>query len=666
MSPFHRNHKSIRKERPIPVKLLRNILFVAAFAALALCTLAVAQDAAPAAPAIEDASEATLIGIIQGDAPYVDKLKACRGLRIRGTAAAVPALAAMLPNPELSHIARYALEPMPCPQAGKALRDAVAKTAGKAKAGLAASLGVRRDPDAVPVLTPLLNDADAEVAQAAAAALGRIATPTAVDTLFKCYADGPDAIQPAIADGLLAAAQHLAASDAEAAAAIYEKLAGPEWPEFVRTGAFYGLAAAKPAQAPQRLIAALRADDPLFRNIAAAIVGETSGDGNTPLYADTLPSLPPDGQIALVRGLMARKDPLARPAVTTAAQSSDPAVKAAAVKALSVLGSPDDVPMLAALLDNADPVLADAANYALTFMQGDGVNNGIASAAGSSPAPVRAKLIELLANRRAEQDLPIAVANLTDTDAAVRLAALKALQPIAGQDQSATLLQALAKAADETERTAAERALVAVAGRTGDSLLPALIDAIKKADADSSVALLHVIARIGNQQALETILGALKSKKDPVREEAVRVLSDWPTLDAAPHLLEFAKSNELSRQVLGLRGYVRLVGIEPSSENKIKMLNNAMALARRPEEKKVVVGAWAAVFATQSLDALCPSLDDPDVQNEAAAAILAVAPEIAKNPAAQSAAIDALNLVIQKSPNTSLREKAQNILAAIQ
>ncbi|MCX5771184.1 MAG: HEAT repeat domain-containing protein [Candidatus Hydrogenedentes bacterium] len=512
----------------------------------------------------------------------------------------------------------------------------------------------------------MLNDADAEIAQAAAAALGRIATPAAVDALFACKAARPDAIQPAIADGLLAAAQRLAAADTEAATAIYEKLSGSDWPEFVRTGAFYGLAAAQPAQAPNRLINALRDEDPLFRNIAASVIGETSGAADTKAYADAFPTLPPQGQAALVRGLMARKDPLARPVVVAAAQSANPAVKAAAVKALSVLGMPDDVPMLAALLDNADPALADAANYALTFMQGDGVNNGIASAAGSSPAPARAKLIELLATRRAEQALPIAVASLTDSDAAVRIAAMKALQPIAGQDQAAALLDALKKSAGSGERTAAERTLVAVAGRTGDALLKVLQDELAKNGPDTSVALLHVVARIRNQQALETVLAALDNKKEPVREEAVRIISDWPTLDAAPHLLVMAQSKDLSHQVLGLRGYVRLVGLEPAPENKIKMLNDAMALAKRPEEKKAVVGAWAAVFATQSLDALRPALDDPDVQNEAAAAILAVATEIAKNPNAKPAAIDALNLLIQKSPNPSLKEKAQNTLAAIQ
>ena len=38
-----------------------------------------------------------------------------------GTARSVPALAKLLAIPELSHSARYALESMPCPQAGAAM-----------------------------------------------------------------------------------------------------------------------------------------------------------------------------------------------------------------------------------------------------------------------------------------------------------------------------------------------------------------------------------------------------------------------------------------------------------------------------------------------------------------------------------------------------------------
>jgi hypothetical protein len=51
-------------------------------------------------------------------------------------------------------------------------------------------------------------------------------------------------------------------------------------------------------------------------------------------------------------------------------------------------------------------------------------------------------------------------------------------------------------------------------------------------------------------------------------------------------------------------------------------------------------------------------VDDTAVQEEAAAAILAVAAEVAKNPAAKPAAIEALNLVAQKAANAATKEKA--------
>ena len=54
----------------------------------------------------------------------------CRKLAIIGTAESVPALAALLPDKDLSHMARYALERIPAPEAAKALREALAKTSG--------------------------------------------------------------------------------------------------------------------------------------------------------------------------------------------------------------------------------------------------------------------------------------------------------------------------------------------------------------------------------------------------------------------------------------------------------------------------------------------------------------------------------------------------------
>ena len=117
-----------------------------------LATTASADDAAAEAAV----DETGLIDVLESDAGWLEKQTACRRLRQIGTVKSIAALAALLPDEELSHMARYALEPMPYPQAGQALRDALAKTKGTPKAGVIISLGARRDPQAVPLLAPLL------------------------------------------------------------------------------------------------------------------------------------------------------------------------------------------------------------------------------------------------------------------------------------------------------------------------------------------------------------------------------------------------------------------------------------------------------------------------------------------------------------------------------
>jgi|FLYL01.1.fsa_nt_gi HEAT repeat protein len=108
--------------------------------------------------------------------PYA-KAKACQRLAVSGDKAAVPALAALLADSQLSHYARYALEPMPDPAADEALRSALGKVKGRLLVGVINSLGQRKDARSVEALGKLLNDPDREVAEAASAALARIRPP---------------------------------------------------------------------------------------------------------------------------------------------------------------------------------------------------------------------------------------------------------------------------------------------------------------------------------------------------------------------------------------------------------------------------------------------------------------------------------------------------------
>ncbi len=77
--------------------------------------------------------EAKLAAVLTTGASRDAKDFVCRKLMVIGTAQSTPTLAGLLPDKDLSHMARYALERIPAAEAGQALRDALAKVSGQRK-----------------------------------------------------------------------------------------------------------------------------------------------------------------------------------------------------------------------------------------------------------------------------------------------------------------------------------------------------------------------------------------------------------------------------------------------------------------------------------------------------------------------------------------------------
>jgi len=190
--------------------------------------------------------ERRLAAVLSTKASPVAKEYVCAKLGLVGAAGAVPALAALLPEPALSHAARSALESIPCPEAVEALRGALPKLSGLLKVGVINSLGARQYARSVPMLANLLWDADTQVAVAAAAALGSIGTVEAAKALRAFQPKAPAAMRPAVADACLACAERLLANGKKAPAqALYQALATTPQPKHVQLAAKRGLALAR-------------------------------------------------------------------------------------------------------------------------------------------------------------------------------------------------------------------------------------------------------------------------------------------------------------------------------------------------------------------------------------------------------------------------------------
>jgi len=195
------------------MRTVRGIL--AAILAWSLGTAA-AESAATAA---RRQREPELIQVLTAATPLAEKDKACRELQLCGTAACIPALAGLLADAQLSHLARCVLEPMSDPAAGQALREALARTEGQLKAGIIHSLGFRRDAQAVRDLLPLLRSDDAVIVGAAAVAVGQAGSVDAAPALAEFRATAPAALRPVAAEASLALAERLVAQGQGDAAA---------------------------------------------------------------------------------------------------------------------------------------------------------------------------------------------------------------------------------------------------------------------------------------------------------------------------------------------------------------------------------------------------------------------------------------------------------------
>lgn len=183
------------------------------------------------------------------------KMKACQRLAVVGAGDAVPALAAMLADPKMSHYARFGLVPISDPSVDAALRDAAKKLRGRLLVGVINSIGQRRDVGAIPLLSKLLLGADVEAACAAAASLGRISGPSATKILRDALLGTKGAVRTAAAEAALVSAEGLMAQgDRQGALALYDALSRPGIPKPVRLAAMHSTIAAETSLARPRSI----------------------------------------------------------------------------------------------------------------------------------------------------------------------------------------------------------------------------------------------------------------------------------------------------------------------------------------------------------------------------------------------------------------------------
>jgi HEAT repeat protein len=592
-------------------------------------TLAFAADAPNTSPE----KEKELLAVLRSDAPSSEKAIACKLLAIHGSNAAVPDLAKLLTDPQLASWSRIALEVIPGKAADEALRKAVGLLKGRLLVGTINSIGVRKDSQAVKLLMNHLKGKDIDVASAAAVALGRIGNSDAANTLRKSLALGSDKVRSAVAEGcILCAEKYLSEGKPVVATEIYNEVRQANVPMQRILEATRGAILAQNDKGIPLLLEQFRSSNKELFEIALSTAREFPGSKVDQALAKEMVSAKPERAALIIQAMADRKETVVLIAILKAAGEGPKKVRLAAITALGRVG---DVSCLSDLLDIAiesDSDISQTAKATLAILTGKKVDTQIVELLPKTEGKMYPLLIELVGMRRINA-IPNLLKALNHSDKVVRSAALTSLGETVTPKELHVLISQVITPKHTEDVPVAQKALKAASIRMPDREVCAaeLTEAFgQSSSVPTKSSLLKIMGAVGGTKALATIGLAAKSNDSQLQDVSSRLLGVWMTIDAAPVLLDLAKTAPSEKyKVRALRGYIRITRqfIIPI-QKRAEMCQKAFEASQRTAEKNLVLDVLKRYPSLKTLKLAISALQDPELNEKATQTTLVIAEKL--------------------------------------
>lgn len=615
----------------------------------------------------EEASE--LIAVLKKpDATDFEKALACKRLAVVGSVEAVPVLREMLLDAKFSHYARYALEPIPSPVVDEALREALSKAEGSVRLGVINSIGARRDRSAIPMLAQLLEHEDPAVVDAAASALGRIASAESAEILAKKLASEKATTRRAVGDALLICADRLLTEgQRDAARAAWDAVRSADVPPPIKLAALRGAILVRGSDGmslwQEQL---LSADETLFV-MALHVAREMLAADVTPVLLEALGKLP-EGRAALVLEALADIAPAqAREPARRLVNSGADVVRCAAVRALGKIGNGSDITLLLQAATDGREAVAKEAQAALEALKGPEVNRKLAEQLSAASKPQLLVLLQVLGQRRASEALPAIRQATRSGDSDIRAAAVTALGKVARDEDIPSLVKQMIGATSAEEVGVLMEALRTACQRVGDreKVGQVLAQELNTSPPGARANVLELLGVLGGKTALDAVVQAARSSDSDLQDAATAVLGNWLSPDVAPAIWSLIESNAAPRyRVRLIRAYIRVARQFNVPENeRLEMCRRALSVADRAEEKRLVLDVLRRNPSPGSLALAAEMMETGELRAAACEAVVTIAEKLSGNAPGMK---ETLRKVVEAAANPQVRSRAESLLKQLQ
>jgi hypothetical protein len=244
----------------------------------------------------------------------------------------------------------------------------------------------------------------------------------------------------------------------------------------------------------------------------------------------------------------------------------------------------------------------------------------------------KAVLLRAMGDRGDETAVALLLESAAASTDGLRVAALESLRKLAVGSTLNPLLKLAARSRSEEECQPVLEAIYAVCQASPDRKESArqVLGAFAAMSVTERALVLPLLPEFGTPEALEVAVAATREADPAVVRAGVQALGQWPNAAPTSRLLELARSTpDATLQVLALRGSIQTAAHEPDLGRRFAWLNDAMAAAKRPEEKRQALAQIAQVPTAEALQTALAQLETEDLSSEAGQAALTIVEKLA-------------------------------------
>ncbi len=376
------------------------------------------------------------------------------------------------------------------------------------------------------------------------------------------------------------------------------------------------------------LVRAMDSPYKTYRMAALNFAKNMTDENMTGIWVEQLDKVKPEARAEIISMLGNRKDATAINGIKAKAGDSDAGVREEVRIALARLDPEAALPVLLhQLKQGSDPVELKSIGAVLKWIHTDKMMSAITAAYPELSVEAKIVAIQLMGEKRVSQNWHLVFLETRSQNSALRKAAMASLRYLSGPENIPAMLDLLMEVKDPGEVKDIQAAVLAATQQIEASVQRAglLLEKFAKTDESGKIKILGILAGVGGSDGLDAAVNTFKQGTGDLKEAALDALINWSGYEAATPLYEIAKTNDKYR-TRAVIGYINLIDrSELNDDEKRLFLEKILPLSDNDQLKKRVIVSLGKTRTFQAMVLVSAFLDNPELQQEAAKAVLAIA-----------------------------------------